>query len=63
MKIKRDSSSMYFVPKIQQYFKKQRIEIWDECSKLLSTLPDECSIGIAYGESTNLTGGDEEWVK
>jgi hypothetical protein len=54
VKIKRDSSSMYFIPKMTQ-FKKQRIDIWDECSKLLAILPDECSIGIAYGESTQLT--------
>lgn len=54
VKIKRDSSSMYFIHKMSR-FKKQRIDIWDECSKLLAILPDKCSIGIAYGESTNLT--------
>ena len=54
VKIKRDSSSMYYIPR-QSKFKEQRVNIWDECSKLLSLLPSKSSIGIAYGEKEYLT--------
>ena len=54
VKIKRDSSSMYFIPKENQ-MKSQRVNIWDQCCRLLSELPNGSSIGIAYGEGDNLT--------
>ena len=55
VKIKRDSSSMYFIPKDSGTFKSQRVYVWDECSKLLSLLPKDSSIGIAFGEKEFLT--------
>ena len=54
VKIKRDSSAMYYI-KRKQDFKQQRVNIWDSCSRLLSELPKGSSIGIAYGDKDMIT--------
>lgn len=51
IKVKRDSSSMYYVPNPSGSFRqKDYVTLFNRCCVLLSVLPKGCSIGLCYSE-------------
>lgn len=51
IKVKRDSSSMYYIPNPSGSFRqKDYVTLFNKCCVLLSVLPKGCSIGLCYSE-------------
>ena len=53
IKVKRDSSSMYYVPNTGTFRQRDYVTLFNKCCVLLSVLPKGCSIGLCFSEPSD----------